>query len=100
MTYFFVNILNIKAKCREYLSREHCLKPLLSRTYRQFVTPPLAVTFIEMTSGIGFWFEHFRQLLEGEEITFLSRSEQFDLLNRVKQVQQEVNTLDFGQINI
>ncbi len=39
-----------------------------------------------------YWFERSRQLLEREEITFLSSSEQFDLLNRVKQAQQEVNT--------
>lgn len=39
-----------------------------------------------------YWFERSRQLLETEEIPFLSRNEQFDLLTRVKQAQQEVST--------
>lgn len=37
-----------------------------------------------------YWFERSRQLLEREEIPFLSSNEQLDLLNRVKQAQQEV----------
>ncbi|MGK7921116.1 MAG: DUF2605 domain-containing protein [Trichodesmium sp.] len=39
-----------------------------------------------------YWFDRSRQLLEREEIPFLSNNEQLDLLNRVKQAQQEVNT--------
>ncbi|NEP78470.1 MAG: DUF2605 domain-containing protein [Okeania sp. SIO3C4] len=39
-----------------------------------------------------YWFERSRQLLEREKIPFLSSTEQFDLLNRVKQAQQEVST--------
>ena len=39
-----------------------------------------------------YWFERSRQLLEREEIPFLSSNEQLDLLTKVKQAQQEVNT--------
>ena len=39
-----------------------------------------------------YWFERARQLLETEEIDFLSKEEQSDLLARVKQAQKEVNT--------
>ncbi|NEQ39548.1 MAG: DUF2605 domain-containing protein [Okeania sp. SIO3I5] len=45
-----------------------------------------------LLEDFGYWFERSRQLLEREEIPFLNKSEQFDLLNRVKQAQQEVNT--------
>ena len=38
-----------------------------------------------------YWFERSRQLLEREEIPFLSSNEQLDLLTKVKQAQQEVN---------
>ena len=40
-----------------------------------------------------YWFECSRELLEREKIPFLSNSEHLDLLNRVKQAQQEVNTV-------
>lgn len=39
-----------------------------------------------------YWFERSRQLLENEEISFLSNQEQLDLLNRIKQAQKEVKT--------
>jgi GAF domain-containing protein len=39
-----------------------------------------------------YWFERSRQLLEREDIPFLSSNEQLDLLSRVKQAQQEVRT--------
>jgi predicted flavoprotein YhiN len=39
-----------------------------------------------------YWFARTRQLLEQERLSFLSPQEQGDLLERVKQAQQEVNT--------
>jgi hypothetical protein len=44
-----------------------------------------------LLQDFGYWFERSRQLLEREEIPFLSSTEQLDLLNRVRQAQQEVN---------
>ncbi|MEB3340411.1 DUF2605 domain-containing protein [Okeania sp.] len=45
-----------------------------------------------LLEDFGYWFERTRQLLEREEITFLSSNKQLDLLDRVKQAQQEVST--------
>jgi predicted flavoprotein YhiN len=39
-----------------------------------------------------YWFSRSRSLLETENITFLSKEQQSDLLERVKQAQQEVST--------
>jgi len=39
-----------------------------------------------------YWFARTRQLLENEMISFLTPEEQGELLERVKQAQQEVNT--------
>lgn len=39
-----------------------------------------------------YWFSRSRSLLETEDITFMSKEEQTDLLERVKQAQQEVST--------
>lgn len=39
-----------------------------------------------------YWFSRSRTLLESERLSFLSVGEQEDLLERVKQSQQEVNT--------
>lgn len=39
-----------------------------------------------------YWFAQSRSLLENERISFLSTEQQSDLLERVKQAQQEVNT--------
>ncbi|NEP60488.1 MAG: DUF2605 domain-containing protein [Symploca sp. SIO2G7] len=39
-----------------------------------------------------YWFSQSRSLLESEEITFLSKQQQTELLTRVKQAQQEVST--------
>jgi GAF domain-containing protein len=39
-----------------------------------------------------YWFSRSRSLLETEDITFLSKEEQTDLLERVTLAQQEVNT--------
>jgi len=39
-----------------------------------------------------YWFTRSRSLLENEKISFLGGQQQSDLLERVKQAQQEVNT--------
>lgn len=39
-----------------------------------------------------YWFARSRELLETEQLSFMSQEEQFDLLVRVKQAQNEVNT--------
>ncbi|NEP00758.1 MAG: DUF2605 domain-containing protein [Symploca sp. SIO2E9] len=39
-----------------------------------------------------YWFSRSRSLLETEDIPFLSQEQQFNLLSRVKQAQQEVST--------
>ncbi len=51
----------------------------------QSLLPPLLNDF-------QYWFSRSRSLLESEEITFLSQQEQSELLERLKQAQQEVNT--------
>lgn len=40
-----------------------------------------------------YWFRRSRDLLEREEIPFLSQNQQTDLLDRVKQAQNEVSTV-------
>lgn len=61
-------------------SFDHDEKELLSK-----VLEPLLEDF-------QYWFARTRQLLEDETISFLAPEEQGDLLERVKQAQQEVNT--------
>jgi Protein of unknown function (DUF2605) len=39
-----------------------------------------------------YWFERSRSLLETQDLVFMSSDEQQDLLNRVKQAQQEVGS--------
>jgi Protein of unknown function (DUF2605) len=39
-----------------------------------------------------YWFERSRSLLETQDLSFLSPADKVDLLNRVKQAQQEVAT--------
>jgi hypothetical protein len=39
-----------------------------------------------------YWFARSRELLETEQLSFMSQQEQSDLLLRVKQAQNEVNT--------
>ncbi|NET60117.1 MAG: DUF2605 domain-containing protein [Symploca sp. SIO2E6] len=51
----------------------------------QSLLPPLLEDF-------QYWFSRSRSLLESEDITFLSQQQQSDLLERVKQAQQEVST--------
>ena len=53
-----------------------------------------------------YWFERSRSFLETEKISFLATEEQSELLARVKQAQQEVNTANIlfqataGQVGI
>lgn len=53
-----------------------------------------------------YWFERSRLLLETERISFLGTQQQSDLLNKVRQAQQEVNTAQMlfqatgGQVGI
>ncbi|NEP50551.1 MAG: DUF2605 domain-containing protein [Moorea sp. SIO3C2] len=59
----------------------------------QASTPELLKTILEpLLVDFDYWFERSLSLLETEDITFLSTEEQSDLLKRVKQAQQEVNT--------
>ncbi len=39
-----------------------------------------------------YWFERYRQILENEKIQFMSEEEQYNLLKRVKNAQDELNT--------
>ena len=39
-----------------------------------------------------YWFERYDQILENEKIQFMSEQEQLDLLKRVKDAQDELNT--------
>ena len=39
-----------------------------------------------------YWFERYQQILENEKIPFMSEQEQFNLLKRVKNAQNELKT--------
>ena len=55
--------------------------------------PELLKAILEpLLEDFQYWFERSRQLLEKEEIDFLEKEEQSDLLARIKQAQKEVNT--------
>jgi hypothetical protein len=45
-----------------------------------------------LLSDFQYWFARSRNLLETEQILFMSKEEQSNLLLRVKQAQEEVNT--------
>jgi hypothetical protein len=53
-----------------------------------------------------YWFERSRTFLENEKVSFLEPQQQFELLTRVKQAQQEVSTAQLmfqatgGQVGI
>jgi hypothetical protein len=54
----------------------------------------LLKTILEpLLEDFQYWFGRSRSLLETERLTFLSLEEQQDLLDRVKQSQQEVSTV-------
>lgn len=59
-----------------------------------------------LLADFQYWFSRSRSLLETEDITFLSKEQQSDLLTRVKQAQQEVSTAQMlfqatdGQVGI
>jgi hypothetical protein len=53
--------------------------------------PELLKSLLEpLLDDFLYWFERSRSLLETQDLVFLSSGEQQDLLNRVKQAQQEV----------
>lgn len=53
----------------------------------------LLKTVLEPLLGdFQYWFGRSRQLLETEQLSFMSHEEQSDLLLRVKQAQEQVNT--------
>lgn len=55
--------------------------------------PELLRTLLQpLLEDFQYWFERSRHLLETEEIDFLAPQQQSDLLERVKQAQQEVNS--------
>ncbi|EAW38536.1 DUF2605 domain-containing protein [Lyngbya sp. PCC 8106] len=55
--------------------------------------PELLKTILQpLLEDFQYWFERSRNLLETEEISFLSEKQQIDLLDRVKHAQQEVTT--------
>lgn len=55
--------------------------------------PELLKTVLQpLLEDFKYWFGRSRSLLETERISFLSIEQQSDLLNRVKQAQQEVST--------
>ncbi|NEP42339.1 MAG: DUF2605 domain-containing protein [Okeania sp. SIO2H7] len=54
--------------------------------------PELLKAILEpLLEDFRYWFERSRQLLEEEEIDFLTREERSDLLTKIKQAQKEVN---------
>jgi hypothetical protein len=68
--------------------------------------PELLKTILQpLLEDFQYWFERSRHLLETEQIAFLDQ-QQFDLLERVKQAQQEVNSAQMlfqatgGQVGI
>jgi hypothetical protein len=55
--------------------------------------PELLKTVLEpLLDDFQYWFERSRVLLENERLSFMSKEEQADLLNRVKQAQNKVGT--------
>ncbi|MFB2919573.1 MULTISPECIES: DUF2605 domain-containing protein [Aerosakkonema] len=56
--------------------------------------PELLKTLLQpLLEDFQYWFGRSRELLETEEITFLSRKQQSELLERVKHAQSEVSTV-------
>lgn len=69
--------------------------------------PELLKTVLQpLLEDFKYWFERSRTLLENEQISFLGNQQQSELLARVKQAQQEVNTAQLmfqatgGQVGI
>lgn len=69
--------------------------------------PELLKTVLQpLLEDFKYWFARSRSLLETEKIAFLSAEEQFVLLERVRQAQQEVSTAQMlfeatgGQVGI
>lgn len=55
--------------------------------------PELLKTVLQpLLEDFQYWFARSRELLETEQLSFMSHQEQLDLLLRVKQAQDKVNT--------
>jgi Protein of unknown function (DUF2605) len=55
--------------------------------------PELLKTVLQpLLEDFQYWFTRSRDFLETERLSFMSKSEQFDLLSRVKQAQEEVKS--------
>ncbi|MGI8501279.1 MAG: DUF2605 domain-containing protein [Hassallia sp.] len=55
--------------------------------------PELLKTVLQpLLEDFQYWFARSRELLESEQLSFMSHEEQSDLLLRVKQAQDKVNT--------
>ena len=52
----------------------------------------LKVILEPLLEDFQYWFDHYEQILENEKIQFMSEQEQFDLLKRVKNAQNELKT--------
>jgi hypothetical protein len=55
-------------------------------------TELLRTVLLPLLEDFQYWFVRSRDFLEKEQLSFMSQQEQSDLLTRVKQAQQEVNT--------
>lgn len=69
--------------------------------------PELLKTLLQpLLEDFQYWFGRSRSFLENEKLSFLSKEQQSQLLERVKQAQQEVNTAQMlfkatnGQVGI
>lgn len=69
--------------------------------------PELLKTLLQpLLEDFQYWFGRSRSFLENEKLSFLSNEQQYQLLERVKQAQQEVNTAQMlfkatnGQVGI
>lgn len=69
--------------------------------------PELLKTLLQpLLEDFQYWFGRSRSFLENEKLSFLSQEQQYQLLERVKQAQQEVNTAQMlfkatnGQVGI
>jgi Protein of unknown function (DUF2605) len=55
--------------------------------------PELLKTVLQpLLEDFQYWFTRSRDFLETEHLSFMSENEQFELLSRVKQAQEEVNS--------
>lgn len=77
-------VKSVKISCSD------CFKFMLSPNLPE---PELLKTILEpLLEDFQYWFARSRALLETEKISFLSSEEQADLLARIREAQQEVDT--------